>query len=134
LLELHGEGAMVARVQPFLMFEGDAEAAMNFYISLFPDGKIVDLVRYGPQEQGAEGTVKWAVFSIAGQRVMCIDSPVKHAFGFTPAFSLFVECESDEAIDRLAPALSELGSVLMPLGEYGFSRRFRQANRPLSWS
>ena len=65
--------------RPFLMFEGKAEEAMTFYVSLFPDGKIVDIVRYGPGQAAAEGSVKLASFTVGGQTVMCIDSPPKHA-------------------------------------------------------
>jgi predicted 3-demethylubiquinone-9 3-methyltransferase (glyoxalase superfamily) len=120
---------MQSRIKPFLMFQGNnAEEAMNFYVSLFPGSDITDVVRYGPGQAGAEGSVMKATFSIAGQAVMCIDSPVKHAFGFTPAFSFFVDCESDEQIDRLASSLGAGGAVLMPLGDYGFSRRFTWLN------
>ena len=59
---------------------------------------------------------------------MCFDSPVKHAFTFTPASSLFVECESEDEIDRIAAALGDGGAVLMPLADYGFSRRFTWLN------
>jgi len=65
-----------------------------------------------------------ATFTVAGQSVMCTDSFVKHAFTFTPSFSFFVTCESEDEIRRLASALSEDGSELMPLGDYGFSRQF----------
>jgi hypothetical protein len=51
------------------------------------------------------------------------DRTVKHGFTFTPAFSFFVDCESEEEIGRLSAALSDAGSVLMPLGECGCSRR-----------
>ncbi|QFU18137.1 VOC family protein [Microvirga thermotolerans] len=111
-------------VRPFLMFEGAAAEAMDFYLSLFPDGKIVSATYYGPGEAGPEGTVKVASFSIAGQTVMCSDSFVKHAFGFTPSFSFFVDCTGEEQLDRLASALAEGGKVLMPKGAYGFSRQF----------
>jgi predicted 3-demethylubiquinone-9 3-methyltransferase (glyoxalase superfamily) len=120
--------AVQAKVRPFLMFQGQAEAAMTFYVSLFVDARILDIARYGPGEAGAEGSVKKASFSIGGQTVLCIDSPVPHPFGFTPSFSLFVDCESDEEIDRLNSALAEGGTTLMPLGEYGFSRRFAWLN------
>jgi predicted 3-demethylubiquinone-9 3-methyltransferase (glyoxalase superfamily) len=119
---------MVATVRPFLMFQGDAEAAMNFYVSLFPEAEIIEIVRYGPGEVGAEGSTTRAMFSIAGQTVMCIDSPVKHDFTFTPAFSLFVNCSSEDEIGRLASALSDGGTVLMPLSDYGFSRQFAWVN------
>jgi predicted 3-demethylubiquinone-9 3-methyltransferase (glyoxalase superfamily) len=115
---------MVVAVRPFLMFQGSAQAAMDFYVSLFVGAEIIDVVRYGPGEPGAEGSVKTASFSIAGQTVMCIDSPVRHDFSFTPAFSLFVDCSSEDEINRIASALSQSGAVLMPLADYGFSRRF----------
>lgn len=119
---------MPQKVRPFLMFEGRAEEAMTFYVSLFPDGKIVDIARYGPGQAGPEGSVKVASFIVGGQTVMCIDSPAKHAFTFTPAFSLFVDCDSEEDIRRLAAALGEGGAALMPLGSYGFSRQFAWLN------
>jgi predicted 3-demethylubiquinone-9 3-methyltransferase (glyoxalase superfamily) len=111
-------------VSPFLMFEGRAEQAMTFYVSLFDDGRIIDIVRYGPQGPGAEGSVMKASFTIAGQTIVCIDSAMKHDFTFTPSFSLFVTCESEEQIRRLAAALAEGGAELMPLNNYGFSRQF----------
>jgi predicted 3-demethylubiquinone-9 3-methyltransferase (glyoxalase superfamily) len=55
---------------------------------------------------------------------MCIDSPMHHNFTFTPAFSFFMDCESEEEVRRLSAALSEGGNVLMPLDNYGFSRLF----------
>jgi predicted 3-demethylubiquinone-9 3-methyltransferase (glyoxalase superfamily) len=116
------------KVRPFLMFEGKAEEAMNFYVSLFRDAKVVDIVRYGRGGPGAEGSVMKASFAIGDQTIRCIDSPVKHAFTFTPAFSLFVDCDSEEDIVRLCSALSHGGSTLMPLNNYGFSRRFAWVN------
>ena len=67
---------------------------------------------------------KVARFSVAGQTVMCIDSPARHAFTFTPAFSFFVDCESEDELVRLVSALSEGGQTYMPLDNYGFSRKF----------
>jgi predicted 3-demethylubiquinone-9 3-methyltransferase (glyoxalase superfamily) len=119
---------MAKAVTPFLMFEGKAEEAMSFYVSLIPGSEIISIARYGPEGPGAEGSVIQALFSVGGQRVMCIDSPVKHAFTFTPASSLFVDCESEEELERLFAALSEGGGTLMPLGNYGFSRRFGWCN------
>jgi len=101
---------------------------MSFYVSLFPDGEITDVVRYGPGEAGAEGTIAKASFSVGSQTVLCTDSIVKHAFTFTPAFSLFVDFESDQEIERVSSALLQGGAALMPLGAYGFSRRFAWIN------
>ena len=112
------------KIKTFLMFEGRCEEAMNLYVSLFPDGAITAIRRYGAGEMGAEGSVKQASFSINGQAFMCSDSPVKHDFTFTPAMSLFVECADEAEIDRLFAKLSDGGQVLMPLNAYPFSPRF----------
>lgn len=111
-------------VTPFLMFAGRAEEAMRFYVSLFPNSEIKSITRYGENQDGPAGTVHHAVFSLGGRTFMCIDSPVQHAFTFTPAISLYVTCETEQEIDTLAAKLGEGGQVLMPLGEYPFSRRF----------
>ena len=86
---------MSRKVTTHLMFEGAAEEAMTLYTSLFGNSAITQIERYRPGEQGKEGTVKLASFTLAGREHLCIDSPVKHGFGFTPAMSLFVECESE---------------------------------------
>lgn len=119
---------MAHSIVPFLMFEGSAEAAMNLYVGLFPNSAVSRVERYGPGEPGAEGSVKRADFVIAGQRLMCIDSPVKHAFTFTPSMSLFVECESEADLDSAFGQLSAGGGVLMPPGSYGFSTKFAWVN------
>jgi len=106
------------------MFQGKAEEAMNFYVSLFPASEVTDVVRYGPGQAGAEGSIMKAAFTVAGETILCTDSCVEHAFTFTPAISFFVACESEDEVQRLANALSRDGSILMPLGDYGFSRKF----------
>ncbi|MEI8411000.1 MULTISPECIES: VOC family protein [unclassified Kribbella] len=116
------------KVTTFLLFEGAAEDAMNFYLSLFDDAEVVSISRYGAEGPGDEGTVMHAVFTLAGQQFMCIDSPDKHEFTFTPAMSLFVDCADEAEIDRLWAALSEKGEALMELGDHGFSRKFGWLN------
>ncbi len=107
-----------------LMFEGHAEEAMNFYVSLFQQAKITEVQRYGPGEMGAEGSIKVAHFLLGNQRMSCIDSPIKHPFGFTPSISLVVDCLDEAELDLLFERLSANGHVLMPAANYGFSRRF----------
>ncbi len=119
---------MNSKVAPFLMFEGKAEAAMDFYVSLIPNSRIVEISRYGLDGPGAEGSVKVATFEIDGLRVMCSDSPVEHAFSFTPSTSLFLSCSNEEEIQRLNQSLAEGGETLMPLDDYGFSRMFVWVN------
>lgn len=126
---------MVASALPFLMFQGKANEAIELYTSVIPNTKVLEIKRYGAGEPGAEGTVALATLSIAGQKVICNDSPVKHAFDFTPSISFFIECESEEELARLAERLSNGGNVYMPPDNYGFSRRFAWVGDPfgVSW-
>jgi predicted 3-demethylubiquinone-9 3-methyltransferase (glyoxalase superfamily) len=115
---------MAQSICTHLMFTGDAEAAIGLYTSLFPNSAITAIDRYGPGEMGAEGSVRLARFTLAGRDFLAIDSPVKHAFGFTPSMSIFVECESPGEFEAAFARLSEGGSILMPPDNYGFSTRF----------
>ncbi len=119
---------MAQSITTFLMFEGQAREAMDLYMSLFPNSKIVQMSTYGPEGPAPEGSVMHAIFTINGQQVMVSDSYVKHAFTFTPSTSLFVQCEDPAEFERLFPALSADGQVLMPPGSYGFSQRFAWCN------
>ncbi|MGE3820891.1 MAG: VOC family protein [Isosphaeraceae bacterium] len=119
---------MASSVTPLLMFDGTVEAATTFHVSLFPGSEITRMDRYGPGEPGAEGSVKRADFTIAGQRVMRIDSPTKHAFMFSPSVSLFVECESEAELDAALDRLSAGGSAMMPPDDHGFSKKFTWVN------
>jgi predicted 3-demethylubiquinone-9 3-methyltransferase (glyoxalase superfamily) len=116
---------MTDTVRPFLMFQdGAGSAALEFYLSLFPDAKIDAIERYGADGPGPEGTIKVARFTIGGQPVLCSDSFVKHAFGFTPSFSFFIDVDSEARVRELAERLKEGGGELMPVGNYGFSKLF----------
>lgn len=116
-------------VTPFLMFQNsDAEEAMNLYTSIIEDSQITSIIRYGAGEAGPEGTVLQATFNLKGQEFMCIDSYAKHAFDFTPSFSVFINCDTEEELDQLYKKLSENGQELMALGDYGFSKKFGWVN------
>jgi predicted 3-demethylubiquinone-9 3-methyltransferase (glyoxalase superfamily) len=115
-------------ITPFLMFEGQAEAAINYYISIFDRSEITSMQRYGPNEAGPEGSVLLAGFTLNGQAFMAIDSYVKHGFTFTPAVSFYVTCSTEAEIDRAFAKLAEGGQVLMPLDAYPFSPKFGWVN------
>lgn len=120
---------IMEKVTPFLMFQdGNAEEAMNFYTSLIKDSEITNIVRYGANGPGDEGTVMHATFTLKGQEFMCIDSNIKHQFTFTPSFSIYLTCSTEEEIDTLYQKLKEGGGELMPLGNYGFSKKFGWIN------
>lgn len=113
---------MARQVRTHLMFDGSAEEAMSFYVSLLPASEIVQCIHYEDGEN--RGKVQQASFNLGGQEFICIDTPVKHDFSFTPATSIFVDCESGEELENLYSALSEDGHVFMPLDNHGFSQRF----------
>ncbi|MCR5878847.1 VOC family protein [Phenylobacterium sp. J367] len=118
---------MPAAITPFLMFEGRCEEAVNFYVSIFEDSAITRLDRHG-DDAPKPGQVLQAWFRLGGREFRAFDSPVAHAFTFTPALSIFVDCRDEAELERLYGELLEGGGALMPLGDYGFSRRFGWVN------
>jgi predicted 3-demethylubiquinone-9 3-methyltransferase (glyoxalase superfamily) len=119
---------MTRSASTFLMFEGSAEDAMRLYESTFGDASITSLERYAAGEPGTEGQVKRGTMTLSGHDLTFFDSYVKHGFTFTPSISIFVECESEEELEHAYNALLEGGQALMPLDNYGFSRRFGWVN------
>lgn len=114
---------------PFLMFQGGkAQAALDLYFATFPESRLVRVERYAEGEPGPQGTIKSAVFTLCGREFMCSDSPVPHAFDFTPSSSIFVAFARVLDVERAFTALADGGAVLMPLGNYGFSERFGWVN------
>ena len=118
----------MTQTYPFLMFTGEAEEAMTFYVSTIPNSRVIDVKRVGKEDPKREGKVMVARFELAGREYRCSDSPPVHAFTFTPSMSSFIECESEAELDRLCAALGEGGKVFMPAGNYGFSRKFGWVN------
>ena len=113
------------RIATFLTFQkADAEKAMNFYMGLFDNSKIVKLDRWGKEGPGKEGTIMHAIFELNGKLFMCSDSPPIHDWDFTPAVSNYVDCVDENQLEELFTQLSENGKVMMPLDNYGFSQKF----------
>lgn len=106
------------------MFDGRAEEAINFYISVIPDSSIGEVTKYKANEGGVEGSVKHATFSLGIQQFACLDTPVKPAFGFTAASSIYITCSYEAEVEKLFRKLSEGGSVMIPLGSYPFCRKY----------
>lgn len=104
---------------------GKAEEAIKFYISLFKNSEIKHIDYWKKDEPGGkEGLVKQATFTLDGLEYMASENTMDHQFGFTPAFSIFVNCEDEDELNSLFQKLSEGGDILMPLDNYGFSRKF----------
>lgn len=65
-----------------------------------------------------------ALFTLNGQELICINSNLEHGFTFSPAMSLYVNCETEAEIDELFENLSHDGQVLMPLDQYPYSEKY----------
>ena len=116
---------MTQGLRTFLTFQGGAAtAALGLYQDVFADFELIEIDRYGPSDIGPDGTVKVAKFRLAGSDLSCANSPVVHEWGFTPAVSLWIECDDNDELERLFGRLSDGGQVFMPLDDYGFSTRF----------
>jgi len=97
----------VQKITPFLWFDGQAEEAMNFYVSVFKNSKVGRVSRYGEAGPGPKGTVMSATFQLDGQDFFALNGGPQ--FVFTPAISFFVNCETQQEVDELWHKLSEGG-------------------------
>lgn len=97
------------KITPCLWFDKDAEEAMNFYVSIFNNSRIVSIKRYPENAtdehlKGMDGKVLTGIFELEGQRFMCLDGgPV---FTFNEAISLMVDCETQAELDEIWNKLS----------------------------
>jgi predicted 3-demethylubiquinone-9 3-methyltransferase (glyoxalase superfamily) len=95
------------KITPFLWFDGKAEEAMNFYISIFKNSRVVSVTRYGEAGPGAKGTVMSATFQLEGQDFFALNGGPQYTF--TPAISMFVTCQTQQEVDELWDKLAEGG-------------------------
>lgn len=95
------------KITPFLWFDDNAEEAMNYYISIFKNSKVVSLSRYGEGSPRPAGTVMVATFELDGQELMALNGGPEYKF--TEAISLFVTCETQEEVDWYWNQLSSGG-------------------------
>ena len=95
------------KITPFLWFDGNAEEAVNFYVSVFKNSKVVRLTRCGDAGPGPKGTVMSATFQLDGQEFFALNGGPQ--FKFTPAISFFVNCETQQEVDELWDKLSAGG-------------------------
>ena len=110
------------KIVPFLWFDGNAEEAANFYVATFPNAKVTEVRRWGGGGPVPTGAVMSATFEIDGRSYIAFNGGPH--FKFTPAISLFVNCETQQEVDRLTQKLCE-GGEQQPCGwvtdKYGLS-------------
>ena len=98
------------RIVPFLWFDANVEDAVNFYTSIFGNSKIISLTRMDDARTGAKNAVTFARFQLEGQEFMGLNGG--SMYQFTPAISLYVNCESQQEIDDLWAKLAAGGKEL----------------------
>ena len=96
------------RITPFLWFDGQAEEAAKFYVSIFPNSKVVSTSRYGEAGPGPKGTVMTIGFELDGLSFTALNGGPM--FKFTEAFSLVVHCETQAEVDHYWNKLSAGGA------------------------
>lgn len=110
------------KITPFLWFDHEAEEAMNFYVSIFKNSKVLSVSRYGEGGPGPAGSVMTATFQLEGQEFMALNGGPDHKF--SEAISFFVDCETQEEVNELWNKLTE-GGEAGPCGwlkdKYGLS-------------
>jgi len=116
-------------ITPFLFFSNQAEEAMQFYTSIFPQSSIVQVTRYGEAGPGKPGSVMSGAFLLEGQPFFALNGAPQ--FTFNPANSLFVSCETQEEINHFWEQMSA-GGVQQQCGwlqnKFGVSWQIVPAN------
>jgi predicted 3-demethylubiquinone-9 3-methyltransferase (glyoxalase superfamily) len=107
--EVKKENAM-QKISPFLWFDGNAEEAVNFYVSIFKNSKILTVSRYGDSGPGPKGSVMVVKFQLNGQEFFALNGGP--TFKFTEAISFLVNCESQQEVDELWEKLTAGGKEI----------------------
>ncbi len=97
------------KITPCLWFDGQAEEAINYYLSIFKDGRIIDMTRCGDAGPGPKGAVLVATFELAGQHFIALNGGPHYKF--SPAVSMSVDCKSQAEVDELWEKLSAGGKT-----------------------
>jgi predicted 3-demethylubiquinone-9 3-methyltransferase (glyoxalase superfamily) len=94
-------------ITPCLWFDTEGEEAANFYTSIFPNSKILDVERYGSAGPRPEGTVMTVSFELSGQKFLALNGGPQYTF--SEAISFQVSCKNQEEVDAFWSKLSEGG-------------------------
>jgi predicted 3-demethylubiquinone-9 3-methyltransferase (glyoxalase superfamily) len=98
------------KITPFLWFDGTAEEAATYYVSVFPNSKILNIMRAPGPKPGAASSVMSVTFQLGGQEFTALNGGPQYSF--TPAISFFVNCQTQDEVDTLWEKLTESGQEL----------------------
>ncbi|HEY4489944.1 MAG TPA: VOC family protein [Candidatus Paceibacterota bacterium] len=118
---------MIQKITPFLWFDKNCQEAMNFYISIFDNSRIVSIKRYPekalhPAWEGFQGKIITAVFELMGQRFMALDGGPH--FKFNPSVSFTITCANADVAQNFYDKLSADGEILMPFQQYPWAEKY----------
>jgi predicted 3-demethylubiquinone-9 3-methyltransferase (glyoxalase superfamily) len=99
------------KITPFLWFDDQAEEAAEFYVSVFPDSRILEIVRYGEAGPGPTGSAMTVRFEIDGEEFIALNGGPAH-YGFDEAISFVVDCASEDEVDHYWKTLTDGGEEI----------------------
>ena len=102
------------KITTFLTYDGRAEEAVELYVSVFPDSKIITKRHYGDAGPEPKGTLMTAEFDHNGQRFIALNGG--SSFTFAQGISLYVDCEDQAEVDEYWQKLTEGGGEPGPCG------------------
>src|SRR2546428_13667692 len=95
------------KITPFLWYDNQAEEAMNFYVSIFKNSKVLSITRYGESGPGPKGSVMTVAFELDGQKFTALNGGP--AFKVTEAGSFVVHCEAQQEVGQMLEEVSPGG-------------------------
>jgi predicted 3-demethylubiquinone-9 3-methyltransferase (glyoxalase superfamily) len=116
------QNATRQKITPFLWFDGKAEEAAKFYVSIFKNSKIVTMKPWGEGSPFPKEQIMNATFDLDGQQFYAFDAGPQ--FKFNPSISFFVVCETENETDTVWQKLSDGGNVMMALDKYDWSEKY----------
>lgn len=102
------------KIAPFLWFKTEAEEAVNFYLSLFKQGKIITTTRYGKEGPGPEGKVMVMYFELFGQEFVALNGNGQCTFNESVSF--YVKCDTQQEIDQYWDGILNTGGQALACG------------------
>lgn len=105
----------MAKITPFLWFDDQAEEAVDFYLSVFPDSRVLQVARHGEEGPGRPGSVMTIHFELGGNEFLALNGGPAH-YGFDESISFVIDCATQEDVDRYWTALLEGGGEEIACG------------------
>ena len=99
------------KLTPFLWFDDQAEAAVEFYLSVFPNSRITQVARHGESGPGPAGSVMTIHFELDGNEFVALNGGPAH-YGFDESISFMIDCATEEEVDHYWEALADGGEEI----------------------